>query len=100
VDEPVFVIAGTADRYTKINETRALFARATAPKELWEVTGAAHEDLHDYAPAEYERRVGDFLIEHLRGTAVAVDVDTANTARELLPPCPAAETPVSHRACR
>jgi fermentation-respiration switch protein FrsA (DUF1100 family) len=71
VDEPVFVIAGTADQYTRIGETVDLYERATAPKKLWEVPGAAHEDLHDYAPAEYERRVGEFLIEHLRGAAVA-----------------------------
>jgi fermentation-respiration switch protein FrsA (DUF1100 family) len=100
VGEPLFVIAGTADRYTKIDETRALYAHATAPKELWEVPGAAHEDLHDFAPAEYERRVGDFLIEHLRSAAVTVDASSANAARELVPPCPVAETPLGRGACR
>ena len=63
---PVLVIAGSRDRYTPPAETRALFARAAGPKELWEVLGAGHEDLHGFTPAEYERRVGEFLTEHLR----------------------------------
>ena len=66
VTQPLLLIAGTEDQYTRLNESRALFARATSHKELWEVRGAGHEDLHDYTPLEYERRVGDFLIAHLR----------------------------------
>lgn len=99
-DEPVFVIAGTADPYTKISETRALYARAAGPKELWEVDGAAHEDLHDYAPKEYERRVGEFLTQYLRPAAIAADAN-ANLARELASPCPPAEFfGTSRRQCR
>jgi fermentation-respiration switch protein FrsA (DUF1100 family) len=64
---PVFVLAGTADRYTTVREARELFARAREPKALWEVVGAAHVDLHAFARAEYERRVGAFLARHLRG---------------------------------
>jgi len=30
------------------------------PKSFWTVTGAGHEDLHAFAPAEYQRRVGGF----------------------------------------
>ena len=63
---PVLVAAGTADRYTTIGETRALYARAVSPKELWPVEGAGHVDLHAYAPAEYERRVSAFLGRWLR----------------------------------
>ncbi|HEY2378642.1 MAG TPA: alpha/beta fold hydrolase [Gemmatimonadaceae bacterium] len=68
VTQPVLLIAGTEDQYTRLSESRALFAHATSEKELWEVSGAGHQDLHDYAPLEYERRVGDFLIEHLRAS--------------------------------
>jgi fermentation-respiration switch protein FrsA (DUF1100 family) len=68
---PVFVLAGTDDRYTTLDESRALFERAPAPKEFWAVPGAAHVDLHDFAPAEYERRVGAFLARHLREAAAA-----------------------------
>ena len=73
VRQPLLLIAGTDDQYTKLKETRALFDRATSPKELWEVHGAGHEDLHDYSPLEYERRVGDFLIAHLRPSAPPVE---------------------------
>ncbi len=66
---PVLVAAGTRDRYTRIVEARALYARATSPKEFWPVEGAGHVDLHDYAPAEYERRVSAFLGRSLRGPA-------------------------------
>jgi alpha-beta hydrolase superfamily lysophospholipase len=68
---PVLLLAGTADRYTRIAESRRLFARAPEPKELWEVEGATHEDLHAFAPAEYERRILAFLARHLRAGAVA-----------------------------
>lgn len=64
---PVLVIAGTGDRYTTVQESRALFARAREPKALWEVPGAGHDDLHAFARADYERRVGAFLSRHLRG---------------------------------
>jgi alpha-beta hydrolase superfamily lysophospholipase len=66
VTAPILLIAGTADRYTPLGESRALFARACAPKTFWAVRGAGHEDLHAYAPAEYERRVGGFLAARLR----------------------------------
>jgi len=66
VAEPLLMIAGTVDRYTPLREARALFARAHAPKELWVVQGAGHVDMHDFAPAEYEHRVGGFLSAHLR----------------------------------
>lgn len=65
VRAPVFMLAGTADRYTPLVETRAMYERATAPKMLWEVPGAGHEDLYAYARAEYEARVGAFLAGHL-----------------------------------
>jgi len=63
---PLLVAAGTADRYTTLEESRALFARACAPREFWAVPGAAHEDLHAYAGREYEARVGGFLAARLR----------------------------------
>jgi uncharacterized protein len=69
---PVLVAAGTRDRYTTIAEARALYARATSPKEFWPVEGAGHVDLHEFAPAEYERRVSTFLDRALRGPAFHV----------------------------
>lgn len=99
VSEPVFVISGTADQYTPIEETRELFAHATAPKELWEVVGATHEDLYHFAPAEYERRVGDFLIEHLRGASLSTTAGAPSGARDAYPLC-LGEEAVARRGCR
>ena len=65
VHEPVLLLAGSEDRYTPLREAHALFDRIRAPKRFWEVTGAGHEDLHAFAPAEYERVVGTFLDEQL-----------------------------------
>ena len=74
---PVLVAAGTKDRYTTIAESRALFARASSPKEFWAVDGAGHVDLHGYAPAEYERRVGAFLARWVRGASTPAGLAAA-----------------------
>jgi pimeloyl-ACP methyl ester carboxylesterase len=62
---PVLVLAGTKDDRTKIAEAEALFARAQAPKQMWEVDGAGHVDLLDYAPSAYVRHVMPFLAKFL-----------------------------------
>jgi fermentation-respiration switch protein FrsA (DUF1100 family) len=73
---PLLLISGTLDPYTPIGEARSLFDAAPPNKTFWAIDGAAHEDLHDFAPREYERRVGGFLARCLRAdsTAVAVGV--------------------------
>jgi alpha-beta hydrolase superfamily lysophospholipase len=64
---PLLVAAGSEDRHTTLAETRRLYAAAAAPKSLWVVEGAAHVDLHAYAPADYERRIGAFLDRYVGG---------------------------------
>lgn len=66
VSAPVLIASGTEDPYTRITEARALFERATAPKEFWAVQGAGHVDLFAYDSVAYEQRVGGFLDLHLR----------------------------------
>lgn len=66
VRAPVFVISGAADKHTRIEEAREMFARAPEPKRLWEVAGAGHVDLCDFAPEEYQARVLDFFGATLR----------------------------------
>ena len=61
---PVFVIGGTADFHTRPEETEALFSRATEPKALWLVDGAAHVDMMNFAPTEYRERVAGFFEQH------------------------------------
>ncbi len=63
---PLLIAAGSADRHTTLAETERLFAAArSADKSLWIVPGAAHVDLHAFARADYERRVGGFLQQRL-----------------------------------
>jgi len=67
---PLLIAAGAVDRHTTLAETERLYAAAdAADKALWIVPGAAHVDLHAFARAEYERRVGGFLQERLRTAA-------------------------------
>jgi fermentation-respiration switch protein FrsA (DUF1100 family) len=65
LNAPLLLIHGTRDRHTLIDEARAVFAMAGNPKQFWEVEGAAHVDLHSYAGKEYERRIEEFLAQHL-----------------------------------
>jgi alpha-beta hydrolase superfamily lysophospholipase len=65
VKAPVLIAAGSADLHTTLPETERLYAAAAQPKVLWIVEGAAHVNLHAFAPEEYERRIGAFLAAHL-----------------------------------
>lgn len=64
---PVFIISGAADQHTTASETRAMFAVAPKPKELWLVEGAAHVDLLQVAPTQCRDKVIGFLDRYLRG---------------------------------
>ena len=63
---PIFIIAGGKDRKTTIDDTYALFHNAPEPKRLWILQQAHHQDFHQYAPQEYERKVLRFFEWHLR----------------------------------
>ncbi|ABC83268.1 alpha/beta hydrolase [Anaeromyxobacter dehalogenans] len=77
---PLLVLAGAADPYTPLSESRALYRNARGPKALWEVPGAGHVDLHAFAPAEYERRVGGFLDRRLRAQTARAPAGAAPRA--------------------
>jgi len=81
VTAPILIAAGTKDRYTPMTETHALYASAPSPKELWMVDGAGHVDLHAFAPAEYERRIGSFLSRNLRGVRATAHLAPATGTR-------------------
>jgi pimeloyl-ACP methyl ester carboxylesterase len=59
---PVFVISGEQDNRTWPEDTQRLYDGARAPKELWMVPEAGHEDLHRHAG--YEEKVLSFLRRH------------------------------------
>jgi fermentation-respiration switch protein FrsA (DUF1100 family) len=63
---PLLIASGTEDQSTRWVETEQLFAAAPAPKELWAVPGAGHEDLHDFDSAAYRARLLPWLQSHLR----------------------------------
>lgn len=67
VASPLLLMAGSADRYTTIEESHALFDRAPEPKRFWLVEGAAHVDLAAYAPDAYRVQVLGFFDTYLRG---------------------------------
>jgi pimeloyl-ACP methyl ester carboxylesterase len=69
IGAPVLIVNGTQDSYTSIEDARALFAAASNPKELWAVEGAGHVNLHAFAKAQYEQRVGDFLGRYMAAEA-------------------------------
>jgi len=63
---PIAVASGTQDQHTTWPETLRLFEAAGSPKELWSFEGAAHVDLHRYAPSLYEQRLLTFLARYIR----------------------------------
>jgi fermentation-respiration switch protein FrsA (DUF1100 family) len=65
VNAPIFLIAGSEDRHTTLDESKALFQAANHPKELWVVRGARHQSLHRLVGAEYEHRVLEFFGKYL-----------------------------------
>jgi CheY-like chemotaxis protein len=77
---PLLLIAGADDPYTTLAESEALYAQARSPKSFWLIAGAGHEDLHAFAPEQYQWRVGGFLARLLRrdGTEAVTD-STAHT---------------------
>lgn len=63
---PKLFIAGAEDKYTTLDESKALFNVANGEKELWIVNGAGHQDLHSFAKQDYEQKVLSFFEKHLR----------------------------------
>ena len=66
VDCPLFLVSGSDDLHTTAHETEQMYALAQQPKELWLVDDAAHVDLYDASPEEYQQRVIRFFNRHLR----------------------------------
>jgi len=65
VGSPVFVIYGSEDQHARPSEAQAIYTALKGPKEIWEIAGAAHVDLHHFAGMEYQKRVARFLSAHM-----------------------------------
>lgn len=63
---PLLLISGSEDQHTTVTEAKRLFAAAREPKQIWLVEGAAHVDLHEFAPKAYEARITAFLSQYLK----------------------------------
>jgi pimeloyl-ACP methyl ester carboxylesterase len=63
---PKLFLAGTADRETKFQEAKEIFANAAEPKMFVSFVGARHQDLLDFAPDQYQKIILGFLDTHLK----------------------------------
>jgi fermentation-respiration switch protein FrsA (DUF1100 family) len=59
---PVLLICGLDDHNIPPRHTRAIYAAAKGPKEMWLVPGAGHTQVQGRAPEEFERRVIAFFV--------------------------------------
>jgi pimeloyl-ACP methyl ester carboxylesterase len=66
---PLLMIHGGGDTYIKPEMAQALFDRAGAPKEMWLVEGAKHNQALYQAGEEYRQRVLHFFQTHLESLA-------------------------------
>jgi fermentation-respiration switch protein FrsA (DUF1100 family) len=66
ISVPKLLIVGDADQHTRIDESLAMYAKASPPKELWVVHGAAHVDLYRYSGSDYESHLLGFFSKWLR----------------------------------
>ena len=65
INTPIFIIAGTDDQHTTVSETKRMYDAALEPKKLWLIEGAKHQNLHQYAPREYQQKVLQFFNQYL-----------------------------------
>jgi fermentation-respiration switch protein FrsA (DUF1100 family) len=62
---PVLFIHGEADDFVPFEMVLRLYEACPAEKELYTVPGAAHAAAYDTDPAEYERRIRNFLDKYM-----------------------------------
>jgi len=58
---PVLIVGGTADRDTSLADSRAMYAAAPGPKQLWLIAGADHVAVSIVWTEAYRRRVRAFF---------------------------------------
>jgi fermentation-respiration switch protein FrsA (DUF1100 family) len=64
---PVLIVGGTEDMHTRVEETQRMYDAARSPKQIWHIEGAPHQNFHQYAGEEYEKRVLSFVRRYLEG---------------------------------
>lgn len=63
---PMFFIHGEKDDFVPTWMAYTLYEKKSAPKELWIVPDAAHDDSYRMHPAEYTRRVKEFTDQYIQ----------------------------------
>lgn len=58
---PTFIIAGSKDEHTTINESKAMYQAIKSPKEFWELTEASHQNFHRLETEVYEKKILNFF---------------------------------------
>lgn len=79
---PLLMIHGQADTYIKTEMTARLFTYARAPKELWLVENAKHNQALQVAGEEYRQRVLCFFETHLAQKTITTN-STHNTNKKM-----------------
>jgi pimeloyl-ACP methyl ester carboxylesterase len=62
---PTLFIHGEADDFVPFEMVLRLYEACASEKELYTVPGAAHAGAYDTDPAEYERRIRNFLDKYM-----------------------------------
>ena len=62
---PVLIVAGGRDQHTNLDESEELFQRAKAPKSIWVLPQAVHQDFYRLDPEQYQKHVFAFLDHYL-----------------------------------
>ena len=65
VHAPLFILHGTADNLIKHEYSELLFKNANAPKELWLIPGARHNDMAEIGGNDYYKRIVEFFEKNL-----------------------------------
>jgi uncharacterized protein len=69
---PLIVINGADDPLVPPGDAHEIYAAASGPKELWIAPGAGHAAALATDPAQYARRVSDFLARYLGAPAPSI----------------------------
>ncbi len=63
---PLFILHGTADNLIDYKYSEMVFANANAPKELWLIPNARHDNMAEVGGTEYVQRIVEFFKKNLR----------------------------------
>ena len=61
----VFVVCGSIDKHTTLEESKRMFEQANEPKQFWVVDGAAHVDFSSFEKDLYKTKVLSFFEHYL-----------------------------------